>query len=708
MKALLPMALLLLLPSTSALASVCAEPGMESPRSCFFYNLAPERLAQYLPFYSGAGLGLQTLSFHYREGRLLASGAFDSDASEAGPPSALLTAGEAGPEFAVHANAGLRPRQLSVTVDPQGQARFTLLWQKSGTESYFLFTEMTDAEFERHWRELVVTQGYRIEDYAEYRADGERKHAAIFISDGDSSFYFYNQMSRAELQDQINALKLKGFRVASLNTCEFDGRHAEYAAVWRRADDGWSAYADMSLADFLQKAETLGELGYRPFKIQGHGNSDRFSAVWKRAVPGSRGPAAEDPGHSAPPPDCSREPGVVPDRAYAEGVPNPKIPIEHVVLLMQENRSFDHYFGHLNEARFYGKAIDGLSPEMSNPRADGTPVPVFHQSNLCSRDVEHGWDSSHRIWNNGANSGYVLENSTPKRPGDRAMGFYTDEDIPFYYDLANTFAIGDRHFASVLGPTDANRFYLLAGTSFGHIRNDLPKPFVEFDQLNIFDVLSRNGISWKYYFADLPYMIFFQKTFWRHLTHLRPASEFDLDLKAHMLPQVVFLETAGLLQSEHPPLDIQLGQMAVSRHVKALLHSKYYWPKSALFFTYDEGGGFFDHVSPPAACRPDDIPPHLKPGNIDAQFDRLGFRVPLIVVSPYARRHFVSHTVSDHTSLLAFLERKFNLPALSRRDANADPLLDYFDFEHPDFSIPKLAKARFSWGRLLNCFNPRP
>jgi len=409
-------------------------------------------------------------------------------------------------------------------------------------------------------------------------------------------------------------------------------------------------------------------------------------------------------GHTVPPPDCSKEPGVLPNRSAPEGTSNPDIPIEHVIILMQENRSFDHYFGHLNDPKYYGDEVDGLRPEMSNPRWDGTPVPVFHLNNLCSKDVEHGWDGSHRIWNNGANDGYVRENSTRRQTGDRAMGYYTDEDIPFYYDLANNFAIGDRHFASVLGPTIVNRFYMLAGSSYGHIKNEVCSILRDdFDRPNIFDLLSRHGITWKYYFSDLPYAVFFQETFWRHLRNLHPISRYRKDLKNHRLPQVVFLETAGLWQSEHPPLDIEVGQKAVAKLVKATMNNKYYWKRSAIFFTYDEGGGFFDHVGPPAACKPDGFEPKLKRGNFVAEFDRLGFRVPLVVVSPYAKRHYVSHEISDHTSILAFLQRKFNLPAFTKRDANASPLLDYFDFEHPDFSVPKLWEARFHWNGLWRC-----
>ncbi len=117
------------------------------------------------------------------------------------------------------------------------------------------------------------------------------------------------------------------------------------------------------------------------------------------------------------------------------------------------------------------------------------------------------------------------------------------------------------------------------------------------------------------------------------------------------------------------------------------------WPRSALFFTYDEHGGFFDHVRPPRACVPDNISPSLSPGDEPGEYDRYGFRVPFVVVSPFARSHYVSHKVYDHTSILRFIEARFDLPALTRRDANANAMLKLFDFKHPPFVNPPTLPA---------------
>lgn len=128
----------------------------------------------------------------------------------------------------------------------------------------------------------------------------------------------------------------------------------------------------------------------------------------------------------------------------------------------------------------------------------------------------------------------------------------------------------------------------------------------------------------------------------------------------------------------------------------------------ALFLTWDEHGGFWDHVPPPAACVPDDIPPMLSSGDEPGAFDRYGIRVPVVVVSPFARQRYVSHRVHDHTSILRFIETRFDLPALTRRDANADPMLNFFDFKAPTFALPLLPAAAIDQNQQAQCANAPP
>jgi len=182
----------------------------------------------------------------------------------------------------------------------------------------------------------------------------------------------------------------------------------------------------------------------------------------------------------------------------------------------------------------------------------------------------------------------------------------------------------------------------------------------------------------------------------------------DPDAAASQLPNVSFVDPAffgdpDVRSDEHPPANVQVGQAWVADKVRTLMASPL-WPRSALFLTYDEHGGYYDHLPPPPACVPDDTAPMLEPGDVDEAFDRYGFRVPVVVVSPFARKRFVSHRVYDHTSILRFIETRFDLPALTRRDANADPMLELFDFESPPFLVPpKLREAKLDAEQAERC-----
>jgi phospholipase C len=390
---------------------------------------------------------------------------------------------------------------------------------------------------------------------------------------------------------------------------------------------------------------------------------------------------------SVPPLDCSMQAGSLPNPALPPGTPLSSIPIEHIVVIMQENHSFDNYFGALNQPQFYGAEVDGVTPQMTNPDANGRPVPAYHEHNLCVPDPGHSWNNQHTDWDNGLNDQFVRVNRS-----DDIMGWFDQTDIPFYYSIANEFAIADRYFCSVLTSTFPNRYFLLAGTAFGHIKNDLPKDQSQWSQKTIFDVLNQYGISWKYYTDDKGYLQLFGPMWRANQDKMAKTAQFAQDLAAPGLPSVMFIDASFDGQDEHPNADEQVGQMFVAGFVNQLMASQY-WMKSAFLLTYDENGGFFDHVAPPQACVPDNIAPMLEHGSMQGGYDQLGFRVPFVAVSPWAKRHYVSHNVYDHTSVLKFIETKFNLPALTARDANADGLMDLFDFTHPRTDVPVLAQA---------------
>ncbi len=393
------------------------------------------------------------------------------------------------------------------------------------------------------------------------------------------------------------------------------------------------------------------------------------------------------PGLHASAIDCSRIAGSLPDKTIKAGTSNPQIPIEHTIVMMQENHSFDNYFGRLTQENFYGRDVDGITSSMENKDSKGTAIFTHHETSHCSKDPKHDWDSIHRDWNNGKNDQFVMTS------GPDTIGYYDETDINFYYALANRFAISDRYFSSAMTETYPNRFFMLTGTSFGHIKADFPIATLGFGQKTIFQVLNENVVSWKYYQNGIGYLFLFSNFFLNNANNVVPVADFKKDLASGHLPQVAFIDSVMEGQDEHPSSNIQTGEAFVADRVSELVNSSY-WKNSVLFLTYDEGGGFFDHVSPPEACVPDDIPPMFtKRNQIRGTFDHFGLRVPFVAISPYAKPHYVSHLTHDHTSILKFIETKYNLPALTARDANSDDLTDVFDFQNPpqlDVTLPQL------------------
>jgi phospholipase C len=288
------------------------------------------------------------------------------------------------------------------------------------------------------------------------------------------------------------------------------------------------------------------------------------------------------------------------------------------------------------------------------------------------------------------------------------MSYWDRRDIPFTYSLARHFPVGDRYFCSVQAQTYPNRRYLFTGTSSGLVATDAATFTTPAANGTIFDRLDQHGIDWEIYSQQVPSYLIIPgvATPERMATRQHPYPQFLTDAAAGALPAFTFLDPNYFTTSEENPQDIQVGEQFLAQVVHALVNSPT-WNSTALFITYDEHGGYYDHVPPPRAIKPDSIPPirpaggpPLAPGG----FDRYGFRVPLVVVSPWARTRYVSHVVQDHTSITAFIERKWNLPAMTFRDANAHPMTDYFDFRKPSFSTPpRLAAAPALAPGLARC-----
>ncbi|MRG92280.1 alkaline phosphatase family protein [Polyangium spumosum] len=353
---------------------------------------------------------------------------------------------------------------------------------------------------------------------------------------------------------------------------------------------------------------------------------------------GEGGAGGGDPGES-----CTDSGGLTPEELLA--------PIDTFVILMMENRSFDHYLGSLRSIE--GRDVIGLDGTEKNPAPDGTWVGAFKLDDFTPEDPPHNWDASHAQWNGGKNDGFVLAHAGSSQAD--VMGYHVREQLPALYALADAHAVCDRWFASVMGPTWPNRFYLHGGTSKGQKGN---LPVLGYD--SIFKYLDEAKVSHRVYFHDVAWCSGgYLKT-----TGLSGIEKFFEDAAAGALPNVVFIDPqffgAGA-NDDHPDHDIRLGQALIASVYAALAKSPQ-WGRCMFVLTYDEHGGFFDHVSPPTT--EDD----------EAEFRQLGFRVPSIVAGPFTRKGCAVSTELEHVSVIRTLCRRFGLPAWNERIAAANDL----------------------------------
>jgi phospholipase C len=369
------------------------------------------------------------------------------------------------------------------------------------------------------------------------------------------------------------------------------------------------------------------------------------------------GPAVDGP------PDLSSAPPPTPDLGSAPDL-SPLSPgqllagIDAVVVLMMENRSFDHFLGSLaRDASYPGRAlVDGLTGSESNPDPAGQPVALHQLMNFTPADPPHSWDASHQQWNDGKNDGFVIAHAGASQAD--VMGYHDRSQLPFLYALADRYTTCDRWYASVMGPTWPNRFYLHSCTSVGKRDN---KPFLGAGPDTVWDRLKAKGLVGKNFTPGL--IPFYTGGYVGKLLQMNPAAKFDeflRDAKAGTLPPFSMIDPDFLTNDDHPSHNIQLGQAFLATVVAALAQSPQ-WSRTLLMITYDEHGGFFDHVSPPHVV--DD-----QPG-----FYQLGFRVPGLVIGPTVRAGHVERTQYDHTSVAATLRTRFGIASLSpRMDAAAD------------------------------------
>jgi phospholipase C len=337
--------------------------------------------------------------------------------------------------------------------------------------------------------------------------------------------------------------------------------------------------------------------------------------------------------------------------------------LDHIVVVMMENRSVDHKLGWVPGA-------DGRQQGLTYKDSSGKAHKTHHllDRNGCgNNDPDHSYEGGRLQFNGGKLDGF--------RKGDNddfALGYYTETDLPFYGPLLKHATTYDRYFCSILGPTYPNRFYTHAAAT-----DRLSNTTDTSSLLTIWDRLGEAGVSSRYYFSDLPFLGLFGP---RLVPLASPIARFFADAASGTLPSYSYLdpfflgEDQGGSNDDHPHADIHRGQAFVSQVAHAITTSPQ-WANTALVITYDEWGGFFDHVKPPRLPDDHDTGPHGKDDHAQA-----GFRVPTIVLSPFSRPGHVGHNVYDHTSILKMVEWRFGLRPLTKRDHAARNLAESFDF----------------------------
>jgi phospholipase C len=455
--------------------------------------------------------------------------------------------------------------------------------------------------------------------------------------------------------------------------------------------------------------------------------------------------------------------------------------IEHIVILMMENHSYDNYLGMLpGRGEGFPLGPDG-EPDVVNKGPDGSPVRPRHQPATRQRVgvPSQSWHASHVQWAEGRLDGFAaaaqlaMEEAAASGKPDpgpaasapaAAMGYWSERDLPFYYGLARTFPVADHWFSSCLGPTFPNRRFLIAGTAHGLI-DDAPYDLLDYPPAGtILDMLARHQIGWVNYHPgaggqgrsrhyarhgkkmarrrlmsaarsvpgvaqgmgkDIQFTAdVFPLGIGRYMQHIRGIDQFFTDARDGTLPAFSIVDPDFDDYSEENPQDIRRGESFASEVISQVMAGKG-WPRTLLIWVYDENGGYYDHVPPPPAVPPDDVTGRSLVGSRTARvnkilrpvlrkqvagaeqldsgwdrYDRYGFRVPAVIVSPYARPDYVCSEVLDHTSVLRLVEEKWNLPPLTARDAAARTPLDALDLSGPPTFLdpPALPEPSLRWG----------
>ena len=357
-------------------------------------------------------------------------------------------------------------------------------------------------------------------------------------------------------------------------------------------------------------------------------------------------------------------------------------PIQHLVVVMQQNHTFDNYFGTYPDAN--GFPPDTCMPiSLSNPGSMDCVAP-FSIDSYPIEDLSHSSATFKHQYQNGKMNGFIDALNRLNQDGALAMGYYGEESVPYYWNLADQFVLFDNYFSSAHTGSITNRMFSVSGGP-GDGFNRIPEKGFG-DIPTIFDKLQERGITWKYYIKDYDPSLNYRNLqeldylppqvqwvpllgFDRFLddpelfSHIVDLDEYYIDLENGTLPSVSYVLLLGA--TEHPLSDLSLGQRTMRTMIQMLMQSDV-WNSSALLITYDDWGGWYDHVAPP-------------------QVDNYGygFRVPALLISAYARQGYIDHTQLDHTSILKFIEENWDIQPLAERDAKANNFLSAFDFISP-------------------------
>jgi phospholipase C len=410
-------------------------------------------------------------------------------------------------------------------------------------------------------------------------------------------------------------------------------------------------------------------------------------------------------------------------------------PIQHLIFIIQENHSFDNYFGtypgangippgasnpvdlnstvkdyvypfHLNATQPIYIQGDELPPGVADPldlgESDNDSVSPFHLSSTVTEDIAHTWRAAHIAYDNGRMDGFVYAQDMLHLNGTEAMGYYTRSDLPYYYDYADNYVLDDDFFSSLMGPSLPNHLYIASGTSGGMKDNPDNLSALHLTWLTLAQELSAANVSWAWYTGQedpdigslwnvLPLFAYFQQHPEVLAAHVLNTQDFVDSVENGSLPAVSWITPgtwqpasmpkalAGDATSEHPPARLDCGMDYVASLVNDIMQSQY-WSSSAIIITWDDYGGFYDHVAPP---------------QVDAYGE--GFRVPALVISPFAKHHYIDPNMYEFGSLLSLAETIFRVPSLTKRDANANNMMDSFDF-HQIPQPPLVEPANFIAG----------